>query len=155
MTRISCSLLDRLMTRWEGCWLRCIESSIHNLKDQSGLSSCLLTNMSSSEPTFQKAIRWHPPSYDIRVESIPVPQYASDSNDVSMMMSLIAETQNSTPGRCDRQSHSTLSSLIWREMILMNSWLHFAVYLTLRDSTIQLNLDPQEVIYTFIGDMVA
>lgn len=30
--------------------------------------------MSSAEPTFQKAIRWHPPSYDIRVESIPVPQ---------------------------------------------------------------------------------
>jgi hypothetical protein len=40
-------------------------------------------------------------------------------------------------------------------MMLMNSWLHFVVYLTLRDSTIQLNLDPQEVIYTFIGDMLA
>lgn len=26
-------------------------------------------------PSEQKAIRWHPPSYDIRVETVPVPRY--------------------------------------------------------------------------------
>lgn len=28
-----------------------------------------------SLPKEQSAIRWHPPSYDIRVETIPVPKY--------------------------------------------------------------------------------
>ena len=28
----------------------------------------------SDSPSEQKAIRWYPPSYDIRVETVPVPQ---------------------------------------------------------------------------------
>lgn len=45
-----------------------------------GGGSCKLQSLSIHSPIMaipseQKAIRWHPPSYDIRVETVPVPRY--------------------------------------------------------------------------------
>lgn len=35
----------------------------------------IIMNSPETLPNVQKAVRWHPPSYDIRVEDVPVPRY--------------------------------------------------------------------------------
>lgn len=70
----------------------------------------------------QRAVRWYPPSYDIRVETVPIPQSVSNSLSSYEEIELSLESKNQTmrlsKSKWVNHDHQ-FQSLVEKESIMM------------------------------------